>query len=162
MQETHMTMSDLSKILLTSSLTVISGVLVFTVGQVIVRFVIEPLQERAKLVGQIADSLIYYANVYSNPNQTTGPEAEEAKRILRQHASQLLSKTHAIPCYCLVEGLGGIRASCIEKASKELIGLSNSVSGDARVADHNYQRRKNITKLLRLRIEAPDPISPLS
>jgi hypothetical protein len=47
---------------LQAALTVLGGVFVFVVGQVIVKFFIEPFQERAKLLGEIAGSLIYYTN----------------------------------------------------------------------------------------------------
>jgi hypothetical protein len=56
-------MSELFKIILTSSLTIFGGILVFVIGQVVVKFIIEPLHEQAKLIGEIANSLIFFANV---------------------------------------------------------------------------------------------------
>lgn len=44
-------MDDLTKILLTSSLTVLGGVLVFVTGQLIVKFLIEPIHELKKIIG---------------------------------------------------------------------------------------------------------------
>ena len=46
-------MSDLDKILLTALTTVIVGVIVFTVGQVLVKFLIEPIYEQRRLVGTV-------------------------------------------------------------------------------------------------------------
>lgn len=56
-------MSELFKIILTSSLTILGGILVFVIGQVVVKFILEPLHEQAKLIGEIANSLIFFANV---------------------------------------------------------------------------------------------------
>lgn len=42
--------------------TVVSGTLVFTVGQIIQKFVLEPIQNYKKVVGQVDNKLKYYAN----------------------------------------------------------------------------------------------------
>jgi hypothetical protein len=55
-------MSETLKIVLTSSFTILGGIIVFVVGQVVTKFIIEPLYEQSKLIGEIANSLIYYAN----------------------------------------------------------------------------------------------------
>lgn len=146
-------------IILTALSTIIGGVLIFVGGQLVAKFIIEPVYERAKLIGEIADSLIYYANLYMNPNnspiQPFDPDKglrDEAEKIFRRQASQLMARTHAIPCYGLVEGLRGIRARDIEQAYKELIGLANSVhQGNL---EHNRARKNNIIRLLKLRIDA--------
>lgn len=62
-------MSELYKILLTSFLTVTSGVLVLAIGKIIEKFVIEPLHEQKKLIADIANALILYANVGSGIEQ---------------------------------------------------------------------------------------------
>ncbi|MCJ7635467.1 hypothetical protein MUP77_24145, partial [Candidatus Bathyarchaeota archaeon] len=59
-------MSELFKIVLTSSLTIFGGIVVLTMGQIITKFFIEPIHEQFRLIGEINDSLIYYANVYCN------------------------------------------------------------------------------------------------
>jgi hypothetical protein len=56
-------MSEIYKIILTSSLTVFGGVLTFVAGQVVIKFLIEPIHNYMKLVSEIADTLILYANV---------------------------------------------------------------------------------------------------
>src|SRR5688572_8306196 len=55
-------MSEELKIILTSSLTILGGIIVFVAGQVVTKFIIEPLYEQSKLIGEIANSLTYYAN----------------------------------------------------------------------------------------------------
>ena len=56
-------MTEITKIILTSSLTVMGGVIVLVVGQIVVKFLLEPFQNHRKLIGEIANSLILYANV---------------------------------------------------------------------------------------------------
>ena len=47
--------------------TVISGTLIFVIGQIILKFIIEPIHKQKEIIGEIADALIYYADVFSNP-----------------------------------------------------------------------------------------------
>lgn len=47
--------------------TVVSGTLVFVVGQIILKFIIEPIHKQKEIIGEIADALIYYANLYTHP-----------------------------------------------------------------------------------------------
>lgn len=56
-------MSDIYKIVLTSSLTVLGGVITFVIGQLVIKFLIEPIHNYMKLVSEIADTLILYGNV---------------------------------------------------------------------------------------------------
>lgn len=123
-------MSELYKIILTSVLTIIGGMVVFVIGQMIVKFVIEPLNEQSKLIGEIATSLIFFANVgvgveqhyyeeikraytYDEPAksvltkryeqilQNHWRKSDEAAEILRQQASKLIGLTNSIPSYKL-------------------------------------------------------------
>lgn len=56
-------MTDLEKIIYTGLTTMTSGVVVFVLGQLVIKAWIEPLQEFARLRAEIAAALIYYANV---------------------------------------------------------------------------------------------------
>lgn len=53
----------MSDIFLTSGLTILGGIIIFVGGQIVTRFIIEPFYEQFKLIGEIANSLIYYGNV---------------------------------------------------------------------------------------------------
>lgn len=97
-------------------------------GQIITKFFIEPLHEQSKLIGEIAYSLIFYANFYSNPGIGNFEKIEEASKVLRQQASQLLENSYAIKLSWLWELLGVIpKQQNIIAASKILIALSNFV-----------------------------------
>lgn len=47
--------------------TVVSGVLVFVLGQIILELLIKPYKKYKELKSEIAYSLVYYAYIYSNP-----------------------------------------------------------------------------------------------
>lgn len=119
-------MSELFKIILTSSFTLISGVVVLVVGQIITKFFIEPIHEQGKIIGEIAYSLTMYSNVYSNPGIVKREKMDEASTVLRKCASQLLAVTYSLKLYWLWEKLKIVpQCDAIELASMKLIGLSN-------------------------------------
>lgn len=45
------------------ALTILGGIAIFVGGQILIKFVIEPFYEQSRLIGEIANSLIYYGNV---------------------------------------------------------------------------------------------------
>lgn len=150
-------MSELYKIVLTSSLTILGGVVVYVAGQIISKFFIEPIHEQKKIVGEIADALIFYANVYYNPGTGSKKKMNEASERLRQLATLLHSKTHLIPWYKFFEKTRVVlKSPSIEEASTKLIGLSNSINIPpniaTKVALKNSERADKIKKLLKLRI----------
>jgi hypothetical protein len=142
-------MSDLLKILLTSGLTIVGGLVVYVFGQIATHFFIDPYHEYRKTVGDIADTLVYYANVYMNPGSSERERMDEASKILRQKASLLRVRAYAIPRYtCFVRLKLVPPLENITKASAALIGLSNNIhSGNF---EHNEKRRDEIIRALRL------------
>ena len=52
-------MGDLEKILLTSASTILGGVIVFVIGQLVSKFLIEPIHELRKAVGEVQFYLAY-------------------------------------------------------------------------------------------------------
>lgn len=142
-------------------LTAVSGVAVFVIGQLVAKFVIDPIQEQKKLIGEIAATIILYSNVGSGiekdyydhmtslaNSDRAGKEididrykelikaergrSDEAARVLRRQATELLSKTHAIPFYRLLSRLRQVpKLDDILAVSSQLIGMSNSTHGEA-------------------------------
>ena len=121
-------MSDAMKIALTSGLTILGGVVVFTLGQLIERFYIDPVHKLFLLIGEIADSLTFYAQYYSSPGLLDRAGMDEAQRVLRQHASQLRARSHAVRALGLWNEIGLLPSrTALTNASTNLIGLSNSI-----------------------------------
>ena len=108
--------------------TVISGTSVFVLGQLISKFIIDPVHEQQKVFGEIVDALIFYKNIFGRTIIGTTKEGDEAQNKLRSLATKLLSKTHLIPFYGILEFLFIVKPlKNILDAHGGLIGLSNSV-----------------------------------
>lgn len=144
-------MSELFKIILTSSLTIFGGIVVLTMGQIIAKFFIEPIHEHFRLIGEINDSLIYYANVYCNAGLGKKEVMDEAQNVLRRRASQLMAKTHIIRCYKFCQSLKVVhKRADIMEARKKLILLSNSIH-DAQLGEKNTEIVEQIEELLNIK-----------
>ena len=121
-------MSELDKILITSFTTVLVGVTVLTVGQVVAKFLIEPIYEQRKTIGTIADALIYYAHHLADSAERSLPEVQGASDKFRRLASELMARTVAVPGYRFWGWLRIIRPfGQVVAARQALIGLSNSL-----------------------------------
>jgi hypothetical protein len=146
--------------LITIFSTVLSGVSIFIIGQIIQKFIIEPIHKQKEIIGDIANALIYYANLYSNStleNESKDSEIskkrEEASEKFRKLGCQLISKTHLIPYYETLSILKiVVKKQNIVEARGNLIGLSNSMYPRINSDDleHNYKRVKELNNLLNL------------
>ena len=132
--------------------TVFAGVAVFVVGQIVVKFFLEPIQEWYKLRGEIGHSLIFYANVYSNTQACDDSVIREANGTFRRLSCELFAKVSTIPLYSLWSFLHLLPTrSNIEKAGGYLIGLSNGCLDKSEYGtDRNDQRRRKLEALLEL------------
>ena len=156
------TLSDLDKILLTALTTVVGGIAVLTAGQVLTRFFIEPIHEQRKLIGSIADSLLYYAHYLADSVDRPISEVGEAPDRFRRLATELMAKTVAIPGYRLWGWLGVIRPfGRVIKARGALFGLSNSLhraDWQRKVAlAQQVATALNITEIDKSLLEPPEP-----
>lgn len=123
---------DWASALLQAILTVIIGVTVYALGQVAVKFFIEPLDKLSETIGEVLDTLVYYSNIYTNPVIEHEPIEmttlrKDAEKTLRQKATLLLSKASRVRLYGFASFFRVIppKKNIIE-AHKELIFLSNS------------------------------------
>lgn len=143
-------------------LTVVSGTAVYIIGQIFQKFFIEPIHELHKLRGEVADGLIYYANVYCSPRrpEDCSDEYDRAQVAMRQLASRLLARAHAIPWYSLWACLRFVpKRENVTRASKSLIGLSNGVYNVSADSGHyNSQCRGEIERLLKLETDNNKPL----
>lgn len=108
--------------------TVLSGVLTYVAGQLVLKLVLDPVHELRKTIGQVAHTLILRANIISNPGVPSKEVMDATSDELRALSSQLQSHLYLVPKYSLtakVFRLPTLRQ--ISEASSALIGLSNSV-----------------------------------
>ena len=137
-------------------ITVLSGVLIFVLGQLLLKFILDPIHKQRETIGDIADSLIYYSNLYTNLMGTYIPEHEERKiasEKVRQLSTVLVSRTHLIPFYAYLAFFKCVpKEKHIKEVASDLIGLSNGMF--AREWDHikhNDKRAEDIKKKLNIR-----------
>jgi hypothetical protein len=151
-------MSEGLKILLTSSATVVVGVTVLVIGQILQRFYLDyldhldPIHEHAKVIGEIAYTLEYYARQPSaaaadsiSPTPFTDEEIKAAANAFRQCASKLYATTNAIRGYHLFHRLGFLPLDTdVRDAQRRLIGLSNFRSGLWRENERDFDAIKRL------------------
>ena len=142
-------MSEPYKIVLTAALTVIGGVLIFVIGQIISKFVLEPLQELKKLLGKTSYSLVYFAREIHTPVEGDTDKCKIASDEFRKLSSSINSSVESIPFYdCWSRLSNGFIPSrhAISEAASALIGISNSVFEKDR--SKNQSREATIKKIL--------------
>jgi len=128
-------------------LTVLSGVLTYVLGQLVLKLVIEPVQDMKKTIGDISHSLIEHANVISNPGLPKKEVIAETSSHLRKLSSKIQSHLYLVPLYPITARIFRLpQKEKILEASKYLIGLSNSVFSETndKVYESNAKRVERI------------------
>lgn len=124
-------------------LTVLSGVITFVVGQLVVKLILDPVHDLKKTIGQISHALIERANVIANPDVSTKEEKNETALLLRKLSASLHAHLYLVPAYVTICRI--FRLPSKEKllsASTNLIGLSNGVySANSTKADEVNAKR---------------------
>jgi hypothetical protein len=121
--------------LVTAALTAFFGVLVFVTGQFLQKFLLEPIQEQRKVVGEITYSLTYLAKVGPVPDNIkigvqllASEDPIVAAKTLRKLGGQLRSSLFTIPFYGLLARLGIVlKKEILIDVSTSMIGWSNSL-----------------------------------
>lgn len=143
---------ELFKIILTSCLTIIGGIFIYTVGQIISKFFIEPIHEQKKIIAEINDVLIFYANqfyLYSEKDDN----ADKIVDKIRSLSTELRARTSFIPCYRMLSRMKWVlKEERIQEACTALIGLSNSVYKTDHSSSHIESYRDKIAQSLGMRI----------
>jgi hypothetical protein len=119
----------------TAAVTVIVGTAVFVSGQVIQRWLIEPIQGQRRIIGQVAFALLMFANVAAVDEVKAhgwsvrwSKDPEEVTRELRSLAARLQESLYAIPAYGAFAWLRVVPSrQRILEAMKALVQWSNSV-----------------------------------
>lgn len=85
--------------IITASVTVLIGVIVYGLSQVISKFLIEPIYEQRKAIGEVLDALIFYGLIYNNASVLDRTQQDEVAKAMREKSSLLRVRTYAIPIY---------------------------------------------------------------
>ena len=132
--------------------TALIAVVVFVAGQILQRFVLEPIQEQRRLIGEVAHALLFYANrgpVGVEIGSYPAEDLHEAGRHLRDLAGRLRSSIFYIPLYATVSRLVDSVPSKEDalEAATQLVGLSNGVLSERSGPDNLHRRRIIAEKL---------------
>jgi hypothetical protein len=144
---------ELTKIVLTACVTLSGAVILLVVTQTFTRFVVDPLVDFRRLLGEVAYTLILNAHFfYGASDKASTPEFRDATRQCRALASRLHAFSAAVPLYGLLSRIGLVPSqSDVYDAAAQLIGLSNtSVNHPPEFIRERYMR---ISKLLGIRVE---------
>ncbi len=122
-------MSEVMKIVLTAAATVVGGMLIFSLSQILQRLVLDPLFEQQKVIAEIDVALTLWAWAYANPAPVERPTKARRKAMneFRSLASRLIAATNALRCRRVVRRLGAVGTEDAVKAMRCLIGISNSL-----------------------------------
>ncbi|MBI3169419.1 MAG: hypothetical protein HYZ22_13125 [Chloroflexi bacterium] len=90
----------------TAATTVIIGITVYALSQILTKFIIEPIYEQRKAIGEIIDALVFYSLIYQNSDVFERAKIDEVANTLRQKGSNLRAKSHAIPGYIALSQFG--------------------------------------------------------
>ena len=132
---------------LTASITVLTGVIIYILGQYFLKLILEPIFELRKAIARINYLIVYYANRMYTPSK----ESEYVRDELRASASHLLELMHLPVLYGLSRRLFDMPdAGSLLASIPQMIGLSNTV-GEQTPYDPKDERIKEIRRLLQLR-----------
>src|SRR5688500_2547593 len=92
-------MTDFEKIAVTALFTVVVGVFVYVVGQLLSKIFIEPLYQLKTTIGDVRFSLAFHGPVLHTPLARNSERSERAYEALMKSSCDLLTRVNAIPCY---------------------------------------------------------------
>ena len=148
-------MGDLEKILLTSASTILGGVIVFVIGQLVSKFLIEPIHELRKAVGEVQFYLAYYAPIIHTPISRDKERSDKAYDAIMRTSCDLLTKADAIPLYRFLPRRFVLPKQNIDRAAADLRAVTTHLHETGEKADSHiediYRRVERIKRQLQLR-----------
>lgn len=144
-------MTETTKIIATSMLTLGSGVALFAVSQLATEVFLRPLSEFRKIVGEIGFSLVFHANIIASARYEDAPEkCRDASLELRRLSARLRATADSIWCYDIFENTGIVpKRKDVSEAASLLIRLSN-ITGSPGHWTLKYEDKQKVGKLLNL------------
>lgn len=101
---------------MTSIATILGAIVIFVVSQIVLKLVIEPVQQLKGSIGQTANTLLRYQVKITNYGND-----EEVSATVKGHAADLMSKAEIISCYCVAQRIFGLpKKADIRSAAQEL------------------------------------------
>ena len=130
--------------------TVVSGTLVFVLGQILQRFILEPIQSYKKTVGKIDNKLKFYSNILTNTGFNDDLLAKVTD-IIRNLSCEIEADYKQIPLNWLLTKMRIIESKNeLAKVTQGLIFLSNAGGRDGNGIEKCDDRINEIRKLLKI------------
>jgi len=132
-------MGEFTKIILTAGFTILGGVVVYVCGQLASKFIIEPIHEFKKLLGEIRYTILFHKPELYTPIAADKERCDKASEAFRKASSDLVAKADSVPFYDrLASRSRGFlpRRAAVEEAAKWLRDLSSAVYKDDRTDNH--------------------------
>lgn len=98
-------MSEIQHIVTTAAVTIFGSVLVFVIGQLLSKFLIEPTQELKKVIGEVQFNLAFHAPIIYTPAGRNRDRSDKAYEALMKSSCDLVAKFDAIPDKCWLPSL---------------------------------------------------------
>lgn len=111
--------------------TIVAGVTVFVLGQILLKLVIEPIQKLREAIAEVAFRLANDHAVIHNAETVAKGRAEAVSSDFRQLGARLVSGQQLIPSYSHIRKLFSLpNKNDIGKAAERLFQIPNHMYGD--------------------------------
>jgi hypothetical protein len=135
----------------TAGVTAGLGFIGFVLGQLVLALIVEPIQEQARIVGEVTHALTYYRSVGSETSGLGSEGTEEARRTYRDLAARLRMNIQVMrrwyPVFARLRLV--LPAENVKKAAAALIILSSTVQKIPAAADV-LRRRAEVKEYLNI------------
>jgi len=140
--------------------TVVVGVLVFVVGQIFLKSVIEPIHQLKITLADISHTFVRYAHRIHNPDVISSDESKEVFEKLRELSGRLYGDMALIPIYCVVRKIFFLpKRDKVYSAATNLIAIANWMhSHNDKKFDHIVKNIQTACDNLGLYIDPKDRI----
>lgn len=150
-------MSDLEKILWTTASTLFGGVVLFVTGQLLSKFLIEPIQELKKTIGEVRFNLAYYAPIIHTPVSRDKARSDKAYDAIMKNSCDLLTKADAIPFYRSLPRQFVLPIEHIDRAAVDLRALTTFLHETGEQADSHIDKINKLTERIEQQLELRTP-----
>lgn len=131
--------------------TVLAGVSVFVLGQVVQNFLLKPIQDLKKVIGEISHKVKFHSNILTN-SRMPEEKIRWAADDMRDLSCQLESRYVLIPLSGFFGHLRIIPSRAnITKAAKDLIFLSNA-GGSENFIEKNDEAINSLKRSLKIEL----------
>ena len=143
-------------------LTVFTGTCTYVMGQIIVKLILEPVQELRKTIGQVSHMLIEHGSEIHTPGIADEAVIQGVSDKLAMMSAQLNAHLYLVPAYGLTAWVFRLPSrDDVLTASSALMGLANSVfpSKNTRIFESNIRKKELVCDKLKIYLPPEDRIS---